>query len=432
MPDSSKENSAMDGNSVELRSSEYVNDGGTLRPGAPSSNSSIKLQTVGNKELAANLGVKWDIDTEYSAAENWNYFRPHEAAIVWGDLALGRKESTWTSWEKRWNQAVFQPRFMDDKARPSVGGLTGLFYDKKMERMNFEIGALPIYIPEMGPHFYTQNDKFVSKNPWFHPPPDTFNYRGVPTQVDYTLAEPDYLNIISNPGAVAQVDWKPTEKTFSRVSYGYKPIPQVLLGFPMDRPVALPGTMHIQAIPRVVYSHVANYDLNYSRSGGKNDFSVSVAREWIQRDHTPDDWQTQELKDAWIASGSYTHYLNETRSMDLEFSFLKIWGGDTQDRGIIDSSEGLFEKRFQYTEALSAQVSKRWRSYQARFKVIYDRLQNGAVYSTDFSAQLNKKLGVNVASDFFALFGGGPPVSQGFIETYRGNDRLTVGMNYVF
>ncbi len=84
---------------------------------------------------------------------------------------------------------------------------------------------------------------------------------------------------------MAQVEWKPSDSTFSRASYAYKPINQILMGFPMDHPMSLPNTVYVTLEPRFLYHHVANYDLVYQRE--KNEFGVSVAGEKPIKDNFP-------------------------------------------------------------------------------------------------------------------------------------------------
>ncbi|MGZ3722757.1 MAG: hypothetical protein ACXVA9_07505, partial [Bdellovibrionales bacterium] len=62
----------------------------------------------------------------------------------------------------------------------------------------------------------------------------------------------------------------------------------------------------------------------------------------------------------------------------------------------------------------------------------YDRLQNGLIYSGDMFAQITKPLAVRLSFDLFDLAPGPEKMPDGFIEVYRGNDRLTLGVTYAF
>lgn len=424
-------------NDLEMRSSQYMDAGQPyFRPGADSSNQSMLLRTQGEQDGKSAWKVKWDIETEYSASENWNYFRPHEGYVSYGDFSFGRKKLTWSQWDEAWGQSLVQSRFMDDKLHNSQAGLIGFSYDHEWKYLTLHVVYSPIYIPEMGPHYWLGDQKFVSQNPWFNPPRSTAPFSGSPTNINYSVNEPNDFNIVNRSGGGFILEWKPSESTFSRFSEAFVPMSQILFGFPFQYDLQT-GSLDVNLTPRFLYHNVADYDLIVSRE--KSEFGVSVSDDLPIQDNLYDNptWEVQNTTNAIIASGYYTQYLDDRKSANLTGSLLRVWGGDLPDRGPVSYAETLFERRYQFTEAASLGIRKRWHAQsvpgvESGMKLIYDRLENGIVYSGDFTAYLQRALAISFAYDYFAILPGSPQMPDGFIDVYRGNDRLSLGVRYVF
>jgi hypothetical protein len=416
----------------EMHSAQYLDKGqAVFRDGAANTDYSYMFRTSG--ETNSKFKATWDAETEYSSIEHWNYVRPREAYVSYGDVSLGRRKISYSNWEDQWGQGLFEPRFMDDKLRNSKAGLIGLFVEHQHQYLKWRIGYLPMYVPDMGPHFWIGDQKFKSYNPWFHPPQSTVPYNGISHNIEYSAADPDIGEVVAKQGGMAQLEWKPSEKTFARFSYAYKPMPQYIFGFPVDGHFNFPTQdMKVQLNPRFLYHHVANVDLNYL--GDKNEMGFSVAGEHPVQDQNPADWELQTVTDALIVSAYDRVQLDSQHSWSLTGSILKVWGGDRRDSGPIENTQSFFDRRYQYTEAASLGLRKLWRQsrLEAGSRVIFDRLQNGLVYGGDFTAHLRKSLALSMSFDFFELLPGEPQLADGFIDVYRGNDRLSLGMSYVF
>jgi hypothetical protein len=418
---------------VEMHSAQYLDRGQPyFRDGAANSDYSYMLRASG--QTKSRLKANWDLETEYSSTEHWNYVRPREAYVSYGDVSLGRRKITYSNWEDNWNQGLFESRFMDDKLHNSKGGLIGLFVEHQHKYFKWRIGYLPMYLPDMGPHFWLgDQQQFASYNPWFHPPQSSVPYNGVTHNIRYSVLEPNDLEVIGKQGGMAQLEWKPSERTFARFSYAYKPMPQYLESFPVDgRFDLLTGDLNVELQPRFLYHHVANLDFNYM--GQKNQIGLSVAGEHPVPDQALPGWEYQNVTDALIVSAYDQFQLDSRHSWSFTGSLFKVWGGDRPDAGPITTTQSLFDRRYQYVEAASLGLRKLWRKsrLEAGSKVIFDRLQNGLVYSGDLTAHLKKTFALSMAFDFFQVLPGQPEMTDGFIDVYRGNDRVSLGMSYVF
>jgi hypothetical protein len=424
---------------LELHSSQYLDAGQPyFRSGAAANDQSFLFRTQGDHTGRSGLSGKWDIETEYSATENWNYFRPHEGYLSYDGFSLGRKKLTWSQWEEPWGQSLVQPRFMDDKLNNTQAGLIGLFYEHEGTYVNVRAVFAPIYLPDMGPHYWLAGQHLVSKNPWFSPPQTSFIYQGANTNINYNVDQPNDFDVINRPGGGAMIEWKPSEMMFSRLSWAFLPMTQILFGFPLNGKFNVTTlSMDLDLTPRFLYHNVVNYDLVVK--GTNSEFGLSVADDLPIQDHMAGlpDWEVQNTTNAIIASAYGTYFLNENKSADLTGSLLKIWGGDQPDSGPVETTLTLFERRYQYTEALSVGARKRWHAQgvpgvESGLKMVYDRLENGMVYSGDFTAYLQRSLALTLAYDYFTLLPGTPQMPDGFINVYRGNDRLSMGVRYVF
>ena len=168
---------------MKIGNDQYLNYGQpAFRPGAERTDQNLTLKFEGEEKIAPGLKFKLDASDSYHGGEQANYVDVFDAEFDYRlgavKFALGRKLETWSSWDDRWNQGFFQPRYMEDRLHPKVAGLTGLFIDYKNDHSRFTLAALPIFIPDFGPQFQVVDGRFVSPSPWLNPPASQFVYRG--------------------------------------------------------------------------------------------------------------------------------------------------------------------------------------------------------------------------------------------------------------
>jgi hypothetical protein len=386
--------------------------------------------------------VKMDVSDRYSTSEQWNYLDVHELYASFeqdgASLSVGRKLDTWAEWETQWQQGVFQPRYMQDPLAAEAAGLTGLFLQTRQMHWETTVAALPVNIPDFGPHFYVRDDKFYSRNPWFQAPASEFLYNHVPSELHYTLQMPDLAEVVMKPGVAAKTQYHIGD-FLTRVSYAYKPAPQLALGCPSDGLVRLPNYAKVTIIPRVVYDRVINIDEVYARGPWR--LSGSVAYDNPESDHGPAGWTTQNYSPAWIFSAQAARSLGDRgpHAPLVEVGFLRVAGGDGPDTGgLADDQQTKFTRRFEYYEAYSLGYKKEWRLGLRRplttsAHVIYDRLQNGGVFSFNAGYSFERNWQVELGLDFIGLLSNQPAeVNDGFLAAFRANDRVALGVNYVF
>ncbi len=430
---------------LTLFNSEYVSSGQTFfREGAEGNNRGVSAGLVLDKKLGT-FEMRINGRNDYSATERSNYLNVYEANVSWRPdadrtVSLGRKLDRWNEWEAAWNQGLFQPRYMTNKLRSEEAGLAGLFLNQSAVPFAFAVGFLPIHIPDLGARFTVENNKFASRNPWFNPPASQFEYRDVIGDIRYSLDKPTLSEGTSHMGGVAKVEANGLKNYFGRLAVAYKPMPQFLLGFPSRNRVLVSANedfMNVSVAPRVAYHTLISHDSIFQVGSWK--MTGSLMREIPDQAASPQDFTAQRVSSAWITSAAASRPLEVEGpfAARLQLGFLKVDGGDEQDTGRFASSRSLFERRYQYKEAYSLGLIKPWRSafrfpVETQVRLIYDRLQNGGVASISAGFNFTKELRADLEMDFLGLFPGSAEIEDGFLALYRSNDRIGLGLSYVF
>jgi hypothetical protein len=317
--------------------------------------------------------------------------------------------------------------------------LVGAFFSSHTENYNATLGILPAFLPDFGPHFYVNNNLFTSQNPWFHPPSSQFSLSSGTGDIHYNLVSPNPQSVVEHPGAAGKFEFK-NKGYLARLSAAYKPLPSFLLGFPSTNQDVL-GTggdfMNISVVPRVAYDRLVNLDNEYTEGSWK--FSGSVAYDNPDDNNGPTDWTTQQVRAAEIFSGSVEQRIGDVgpKSASWRIGFLKVNGGDAADRGLFASSETLFTRRFQYYEAYLIGIRKDFLllspyPISTDLRVLYDRMQGGGVVSLSTGTEIGHGWRAELEADFLGLLTSTAPITDGFLSTYRANDRVGMGVGYVF
>jgi hypothetical protein len=430
-------------NSLTLQNSQYLSSGApAYRAGAETQTTSAVIRLEDSTALSRDFLAKLKAKDEYSAGENWNYVDVHELYVQAGRdhsrLTVGRRLDNWSEWDAEWKQGEFEPRYLENRLRSEAAGLTGAFYSVSDDRWSGTVGALA-FIPDFGPHFTTENNRFNAKNPWFHSPNSAFIYRKGEGEIHYSVKTPATVDVVKQPGAVAKLEFR-ENKYFGRLSFAYKPMPQMMMGFPSEHQVVITSDadyMNVTVIPRIVYNRIVNLDNQYAQ--GPWLFSTSVAYDNPEVNAGPADWTAQQVQPATILSATVSRRLEEEgpHAARLQFGVLKVNGGDAPDRGRFAGAESLFEHRFQYYEAYMVALKKDFRSWfrrplETEVRAIYDRMQSGGVLSFDAGMSLSANLRAELELDFIGLLSSSGPIADGFLSSYRANDRVGLGVSYVF
>ena len=421
--------------SLGLRNSQYISHSTDYyRKDASSENASIAVDLVGEHRFRKGWRGIYNLTDEYSTTEEWNYLTVRDLSLahVSGDVTwkIGRSRADWSSWDKEWKQGVFQPRHMHNALRPEVVGLTGVFVETKRTGWNWSAGALAVNMPDMSPRFWVEDSRLVSRNPWFDPPASTFLYRGREGDIRYAIDKPEAQDIVLRPGAIARLGYQ-TERVNAGFTVARKPMPQLQVGFPSrDRIVVSPESdyLDVEVSARAVDHDVINLESTWAigdlRVGGALAYEQPVGQA------APEGWMMQQFAPAWIWSA-------HAEMWRWRASFLKVGGGAARDKGEFASDKSLFQRRYQYDEAYAlgfVQPVRRifGQMIEAEARVTFDRLQNGGVLSLGAAMLESKQWRVHAEVDLIGLVGEDAEVEDGFLSKFRANDRVGMGMSYVY
>ncbi len=414
-----------------------------FRSGAESELTDLDLHLKGS---ITPLRLTYNLRDTYRIGENFNYIKPYELYVNAYqspnvDINVGRKLLSWSRADSYWMQGLWQPRFLDDRFVTEQAGLTGVFLEKKWSMGKSSFWATPLHVPETGPDFSIEEQQFVSGSPWFKTPPSTVIIRGQATKVHYRVNKPELEEIVVNPGV--GFNWQSEDaevrRYLSRLSLAYKPMEQLLLGFPFFLELSETedsSSLNVEVNPRVIYHRIATWETEnvISTPQLKTALRTSLTFESPERDSTPEPWITQEVSDAFIAS---VWAVTPVGRGLVDVGWLHVWGGDEPDKGEFAPEGTLFERRYQYLHAVrlggesGSYYAGGW-TLKGGSRFIYDFEQAGLTWTNELVAMPTEDLSLHVRADIIGLTGDEEKIANGFIRTYRANDRVQAGVKYVF
>lgn len=351
-------------------------------------------------------------------------------------FTFGRRLINWSKVDELWQVGEFEPIAAWDRLRPVEQGLTGIFAYTETQKLNFRIFLSYLAIPETNPNVVIQNHQFQSENPQsISSAPQTINLLGRPTPVGYTLDIPSIGSIIFRPSFAFMVETKKEIPLTAKFVYGYLPLNYF--------PVAIVGTLNlntnsapVELSPRLLYHHLYNGELSYRVQDSLSLGTVLLIDQPVT-DNVPSNLTTTPL------TSSYT--FSPWIEYELPFSKIiltQIWtaGGLDADVGDQKNTNGtsLFSSRLLYRNAsqisLKAEFGDRnphHPTLQAKYIHEYSIIADWI--ALDFSYALNPDLTVFAGGDLIgAIRDVSPDRGAEFLSDLRSNDRIRLGVNYVF
>ncbi|NQZ01799.1 MAG: hypothetical protein HRT45_14145 [Bdellovibrionales bacterium] len=415
-----------------------------FREGAATTMPSFDFRLLSQASQSGAGGL--DIETRFNANEEAVYFRPMElyAQInLDGDqkVFIGRKKLPWSRSDQLWRRGLFEPRHMDDPIEARRAGLLGAFYTQQSGDTRIFAFASPLFIPEFGPQQSLSGGQFVSRNPWFQPPPAQVQLQNGIADLNYQLDQPDILATVTNSGGGFGLRQSFGSSVFVESSYLYKPMNQIALGFPFVVELGNEGettSVDVEVNARVSYHHLANFAVGKEFSDGSVIYSELIFER--PEDNTPPrTWIAKQNGAASILNvtleKSFRTITNPNRKLWLSFS--NVNGGDVRDSGNFSGEQSLFERRYQFQQSVAAGWQGRWFRLGKVIvsnisRGLYDLRQRGYLLSSEFDLRFSRSLSGLLRFDTLGNFSLDGEVEDGFLSRYRANDRASVGVRYVF
>lgn len=398
-----------------------------------------------SKPLSGLLDIGGSFATD---VENYSNISVPEAFLNWEQedvevtrarVVFGRKLENWSSLDSDWGLGLIQPLNKFDALRPEEQGLTGAFIGWGRGGFDLVGYVSSIYIPEQGAPFELQNGTFSSNSPWFTAPPETLVLFDKNAKVNYKLQTPSIGSIINHPSAGFFIRAKdPTGPgLFSQVSFLRKP--RNTLSLPFDGKLRLENTTNygdVNVYPEVTYHSVAAVDVGY-RSNAVS-MTLSGLHEVPDNPEIRPDLTFQKLERSSLASPAIEvrTFPSSLYGPRVKLSYLRTWGGEATTVGEFASNGNVFGPSLPYRNAVSLSersVLMRYKRYQLNQSIrwIEELEELGTVLSADLHLHIGDAWKVSASGDFL---GSRQDTSktETFIARFRGNDRFSAKLTYIF
>lgn len=360
-------------------------------------------------------------------------------ASPWVDFHLGRKKQSWSALDEQWKLGVWQPIARWDYIHPQELGLTGVFLNVGNEFVRLKGFGSPFFLPDQGPNFELKDGRFQSNNRWFWTPQTQIGVLSQPSNLFFDLERPSEEDVIMNNGYVAALEFgNPEFGLWARGSYARKPRNQLHLG--IDGEIILPQENRISVTihPEIVYHQVTTVEAGLSSP--EISFWGSVSKDTPEDPNLPEDWVQSELSDMIIYGGFLEHsvgFLGVKRAK-ISYAYMEIEEGrniaeNTILGGNVDSSldRFMFERVFS-TEWVHAIPLGGRRLFRYGIKYMYSIPDEAGLFSTQLEFLLSRSLTMDFSADILGANEDASNAGTGLMTRYRSNDRVSLGMTYVF
>lgn len=355
------------------------------------------------------------------------------------EIYLGRKIEEWSAFDEQWKLGVWQPIARWDYIHPETLGLTGAFLKIGKQDVRLRMFATPFFLPDQGPNFELEDGQFKSNNRWFWTPQSEIGVLAQPSKLYFQLARPSEADVINHSGFGVSLDLGKAHRGYwARLSYAQKPRNQLHLGIDGQLQISKQGKTQVTIYPEVVY-----HDVTTAEAGWKSrDLSLwgSVTHDKPIDPDLPQDWVQSELREIYIYGGMLEHSLAFLgwKNSRLRYSYMQIDKGEDLGStsllgGSVDSSldRFMFEKVFSTEWVQSLRMGPRF-GMRYGIKYMYSIPDDAGLFSLKTELLLGSQFIVDFSADVLGASEKADEAGTGLMTRYRTNDRVAVGVTYVF
>jgi hypothetical protein len=352
-------------------------------------------------------------------------------------VKVGRELHHFSHLDEEFQMGIWQPRFRWDYVHPETVGLAGMHVDVETKGFQFTAMGSPIYIPDRGVPIDFKNNGIYSIDPYFNSPATTIMYQGVATPVSYSLDRPTTSELLFHPGASALARVGESQGPWASAGYAFQPMNQLLYSYSWYDSVAVNN----QGGQATLYPRVAYHQLMSFESG----FEAKSVGAWISEledrpiDHPTLGDDTQTVISSHAVGPSFEYRFGDgkyAQSTKIRLSGMKQWGGNAPDSGADTTGSGsVFENRyFSQTSAIFYVESPLgmlgFQKASMSYRLLDDIEHQGTIQSTDLYYNFSRGFIVNVGADI--LSSAEDTSAPDPISEYRADDRVRLGVSYVF
>jgi hypothetical protein len=348
-------------------------------------------------------------------------------------VSFGRKKYDWTEVDKVWSLGLWQPRYAIDALRPEDQGLTGIFLDYKTDLFQIVAFGSGIFIPTMGPDIREEDGSIKADNRWYRPPSNKAGKINISYKIEADstkLVKQESYGVKFRLGEQTQGPW-------ISAAVGEKPVNDLILQRCLHC-VAVTSEANFVVNPEVAHHKIYSADMGYQSEN--SNASVSYVEDHPKTILPEEDHAIQQLSPIKIYSAQVEWRIKDflERPLQVQFAYMKSYGDkieDIESNGEV-SDLTIFTYRYRFSNAALAKVmgplmSLYGRSLITKLAYTYDFDQKGAIFGLEFQYQWNRKWSYLLGADILGS-DDSKSTSDGFINTYRANDRAYAGVSYVF
>ena len=375
------------------------------------------------------------------------YVQPRKIA-PWFNLTIGRARRSWSKMDEEFNLGLWQPQLRWDYLAPVQQGLTGVFFDWRLSPgLSFTFFTSPLHFPDQGPQYRLNNGSFESSNRWFEQPHSRLQFQGnsaitKDAPLYYQIDKPSEEDIVMHSSFGLGMHYEFAKGFWSNWNYAYKPRNQIHLGIDCSNcaRIGSPQPLEVTAVihPKIIKHHVATWEVGFQRVDDHG--WLSLTGDFPNKSGFPETYQEASLDSTLIVGAGYSHFVFEVlgkpswlgyayvRAFELE----KSRSGGPLNEGQVKSSLD----RYPYRELAAIDwrmdiTRTKARALAFRSRYSYSVPERGGWLST--TAELRQgPLTWMLGADILGADVDPNSENAGLFSTYRANDRLFGGVNYVF
>ncbi len=384
-----------------------------------------------------SMTSRWNLGSRYSDLEGLQYwvrelnteFKTKMPTIdsQFG-VSIGRMYFTDLKLDSLWGLGVVEPQFRGDPINPIHQGLTGLSAWMELGDIKFSVFASPVSFPDTGVSFNVNNGQITSNSPWFVNAPTTIAYDGQLVELNYNLEIGSRLDILVNPALLLGVDTNVYGVDLS-LRGGLSPSTQFFLEVDPKAVVDNNNNSMIEAIveprlvPKTVFSIKAAKDFSFAKVWSEvfteNHSSVEISN--------PEIYQSEISNNTYYSLGFDSSVNYNNVKVDFGASYLRNLSRNVlNENNTFRFSDYIFANAFETHVQASLYPIKL--IFNLNFK--YDLDESAFLASPRITYQNENNLQFYTQYDLMGRPANIDP--SGFIAQQSGNDRLMVGLNYVF
>lgn len=354
-------------------------------------------------------------------------------------FTIGRKLERWSELDRRWNFGVIEPVFKWNPLSPESQGLTGAFWEVKDTNYRFMLFGSVFYLPNQGPSFEINADgEFERGNPWFHRPPSSIRILSETSKIEYNFNRPTETDVVLQTSYGAELNLGEDGPWRARAALLYKPMNELALGY--DGELVIPKDRGVVTIePKVMFHNVRSVDFAYMGSSAALGVSAMQDQPPSEKDQRAVFSNSSMTVPIYSTATMWSPWLDVrlAKGWKASLQHLSVDGGEVVEQGkLADPPHASITQRYPYTEANQVSLEFDQRLAQRRrliMRAAYMQSEKNEFQLFRWTGRLQLGPEWSLQSEMQLVDAADPsPSNSNAISDFRNNDRILLGVGYVF